>query len=249
MNGPLDDPKPDAVAPRGLARVPQACRDYLREALGGPSGAGPGASNEGTGHTGTGSTGTGHIGTGHTGTGHTAGCAFCAQRREAALRLSPALRARPTVPANVALGSRTLLDGIYERAIELAEESPLGRLVGDAVAEVPAPDAAAAGAVWAEPLLESGLARATMVPPPALGAAAWREVRTSIFDRVVAEAATRRRYWPLGAAGAAAAAILLTLLLHEGRPRATDIAPDIVFADLNTAPNVDFAILRYGPNR
>lgn len=140
-----------------------------------------------------------------------------------------------------------MLERVEASVVRQAEESRLGQVLA---ASMPVDVAAAATevsvaeAVVAVPpgLLESSLAEQLRSTSVRVSPASWRTVQASIYGQVLADSTSRRRYWPLAAAGAAAAAILLLVLLSEG----TSKPPEIVFADLATMPNVDFAILRYG---
>jgi hypothetical protein len=171
----------------------------------------------------------------------------------------PALgRALANVPIPAELRSRAMLERVLETVIAQAEASPLGAALEQTLTvanslpdgtELGGEDAAAAELLAASsPLQESPVARrlAGHIAAKALvDASAWQSVQSSIYGRVRAEAASRRRLWPLGAVGAAAAAVLLLMLLRDSSPK----RPEIAFADLTTLPNVDFAILRYGPPR
>jgi hypothetical protein len=167
------------------------------------------------------------------------------------------------VPIPAELRSRAMLERVLETVIAQAEASPLGAALEQTLTvanslpdgtELGGEDAAAAELLAASsplqesPLQESPVAQrlAGHIAAKALvDAPAWQSVQASIYGRVRAEAASRRRLWPLGAVGAAAAAVLLLMLLRDSSPK----RPEIAFADLTTLPNVDFAILRYGPPR
>ena len=180
---------------------------------------------------------------------HLQSCTFCAQRLAAGQRLGEALKTRPASPAE--LFSPAMLDRVRERIVAQGEASEFGQTLARAmpVAEVPAAGAdelSDAGAGWSGGLLESAVGKhVAFVGPVETGPLLWRRVQVSIYGRVLADSASRRRLWPLGAAGAAAAAIFLLMLLRQGTIR----TPEIVFTDLASAPNVDFAILRYGAPR
>lgn len=209
--------------PAGLGRQGAACRAFLRQALGAL--AADGGVSE------------------HAQSQHAQSCAFCAERLAAGLTLARALGERPASPPELA--SRDMLDRVRERIVAQAEASVLGEAIAAGMPVEGMPDAAVSReAGWPEGLLESAVGPA-IESPPSVGPLVWRRVQASIYGRVLADTATRRRIWPLGAAGAAAAAVFLMMLLREGTSR----PPEIVFTDLATAPNVDFAILRYGAPR
>lgn len=173
---------------------------------------------------------------------HVASCAGCAARLAAVPKVRAALLAKPPVPP--ALASRAMLESVQERIVADAEASPLGTALAQAWTVVPAPERHVEAADLPTGSLAAPLRRRLATPPPAVPPLAWGRVQASIVGRVRAEAVARRRVWPFGAAaGAAAAAVLLLLLLRDQPVR----PPEIVFLDLAAPPNVDFAILRYGP--
>lgn len=166
-------------------------------------------------------------------------------------------RAMANVPLPAELRSRAMVERVLESVIAQAESSPLGAALEETLtvanslpsaAEAAGNGSEAADLLAAMPLQESPvagrlaghLAASALIDEPA-----WRSVQASIYGRVRAEAASRRRLWPLGAVGAAAAAVLFLMLMRESPAE----RPEIVFADLTALPNVDFAILRYGPPR
>ncbi|MFT6081299.1 MAG: hypothetical protein ACJAQZ_003369 [Planctomycetota bacterium] len=76
----------------------------------------------------------------------------------------------------------------------------------------------------------------------------WNGVCRSILEGVAAERVVRRQAgWRFLLAGAAAAAVVGLLSIQDGTPALTTIAqPTITFADLDRAPDVAFANVRYG---
>ncbi len=180
---------------------------------------------------------------------HLQSCSFCAQRLAVGQGFGEVLKSRPISPPE--LSSAQMLDRVRERIVAQSEGSELGQTMARVMPEVEVPVAAAAsdesaGAGWPEELLESAVGQhVASASPVEVGPLLWRRVQVSIYGRVLADSASRRRFWPLGAAGAAAAAIFLLMLVRQGTIR----TPEIVFADLASAPNVDFAILRYGAPR
>lgn len=169
-------------------------------------------------------------------------CASCADLVSVHRRLASWLKTRPTPPA--ALTAPNLLSAIHERVIDAAEASALGELVGQLASKGMATPAA--GGSWAEDLLDSPLARAAVSPPAPQSAVVWARVGRTILAEVRATPVRRwrRRLW-FGVTGVAAALIVSVLLFHEGPPTPTTI----VFTDLETPPNVDLAVLRYGALR
>jgi hypothetical protein len=168
---------------------------------------------------------------------HLLGCAQCAQRVAAHRRLASWVKSRPVPPQQ--LVAPGLLAGIHERVIETCESTPLGGLVGKAMAVPPA----AAG--WPEDLLTSPLAEeAVSAPlvPPAPPAVVWARVRQTILAEVRATPTRRWRVhlW-LGAAGVAAT-LIVSALLREGTRSPTDI----VFTDFEAKPDVEIAVWRSG---
>lgn len=175
-------------------------------------------------------------------TKHAASCAGCAERLSAALRIRSALLATPPLPA--AMTGRAMLERVQERIVADAEASPLGTVLAQSLAAVPVPERQVEVADVPTSPLAAPLRQRLATPPPTVPPLAWGRVQASIVGRVRAEAVARRRVWPFGAAaGAAAAAVLLLMLLRDQPTR----PPEIVFMDLAAPPNVDFAILRYGP--
>ena len=171
-------------------------------------------------------------------TEHDASCSFCARRAAARSALAPLLAARPVAPS--ALRAPTFLGAVYERAVELAEDGPVAAWMAAAPSrnEERSPN-------WPDCVQDSALARELLQPPEAQSADVWSGVRRSVLDEVAAEAAARRtgsRGWRSLVAGAAAAAIIAVISLSDG----TQEEPVIVFSELREAPDVPFAVIRFG---
>lgn len=186
---------------------------------------------------------------------HVDGCAFCAGRLQASVRLSRHLRQRPRLQVSPVAAAQ-LAEAVWERIVEQAERTPLAAAL---VQEVPKPSAA--HEVWPEGLLESDLARRAVSAPAAVAPASWERVKTSILGQVaVARVRRTHRHWWLGLLGTAVAAgVVLVVVVHGG----AEEAPRIVFRDLASLPGVDsgganqpggmpvvdFAIIRHGAPR
>ena len=169
---------------------------------------------------------------------HQASCDFCARRAAARAALGPLVAARPIAPD--ALRRPAFLDAVYERAVELAEQGPVAQWV----AEPPCPSGMQASS-WQDCVQDSEVARDLMQRPAAPSEDAWSGVRRSVLNEVAAEAAARRvgiRGWRSLVAGAAAAAIIALISFSDG----TSEEPVIVFTELREAPDVPFAVVRYG---
>lgn len=173
---------------------------------------------------------------------HATGCAACAARVAAAAQIRSAALTAPPIPATVS--GRAMIERVQEQIVAAAEASPLGAALAQAWTIVPAPERPVEAADVPTGSLAAPLRRRLATPPPAVPPLAWGQMQASIVGRVRAEAVARRRVWPLGAAAGAAAAAVLLLLLLRDQPASP---PEIVFMDLAAPPNVDFAILRYGP--
>lgn len=171
---------------------------------------------------------------------HGTQCQACAAHVAFQLHAAQLLRRRPAVPA--ALLSRQILEATQERLVASIEAtSPLQSWLSKPAV---APDAAAECPAQ---LLASPLADAASSSPRLPSAGAWGNVRQSL----IADLASRRRarvrmgLW-LGAAGIAAAALVSVILLS---PQGTTTPHTIVFTDLDTMPNVEFSVIRYGALR
>ena len=175
---------------------------------------------------------------------HLAKCAFCNARLSASSNLSEWVAARPAIPA--ALGRSEVLEGVYSRLAEAAEQGAIGawleRAPVTATDDGPLLTEQASGSRRDE-LLRDFLRRPAQADPQV-----WSGVRRSILDEVASERVIRRRM-PMKLttllAGAAAIAFISLLTFPQNK----DSIPTITFADLDRAPDVDFAIVRYGARR
>lgn len=199
---------------------------------------------------------------------HIEQCAFCAARVRAASGIAAFASQRPEAPQELAMPA--LLDSIYERATEDAEQGVLGQwvaLAGGDLADGDLADGQLAGragigswqdAVVASPAEAIAAAELSKTPPPPLPEV-WSGVRRSILAGVVSDRAKLRtpRHWRVMFAGAAA--IMVIGLVSVGGlfgglfgsvPNKHTLAqPVIGFADFDRAPDVEFAIARYGRRR
>jgi hypothetical protein len=175
---------------------------------------------------------------------HLDGCASCAGHVRARDALLPALRSVPPFPAGVRPGE--LLAAVRERIVESAETSALGqRLVAVLSAPVPLPEAGSAGLPEVLPaLLESEVAERTVRAADSPGSVAWMRLQRAIAADA-RRAPMLRRVGRWAVAGVAAAVIAGLILISEG----TSAPPRIVFADIDQAPDIDFAVLRRGAPR
>lgn len=170
--------------------------------------------------------------------GHVASCSFCSARLAAPAALGAFVAARPPVPAELA--SKAMLEGVYERAVEMAEQGPVAEWLDAAPApqQVEAPQ-------WEDSLMDSEIARELVRRPESPSAEAWSDVRRTILDEVSAGSVARSqkpRRWPLLLAGAAAAAVLGMITVSEG----TKEEAPIVFMELGEAPDIPFVHARRG---
>lgn len=174
---------------------------------------------------------------------HLASCQPCAERARAAQRLGALVASRPQLPD--ALGQPSFLEGVYERAVSLSELAP----VADLLTTAPAPawdeqtcDAAASGR---DAPSDSELARELVRPPSGPDPEAWSRVRAAVLEQAASTATARRRKpfgWKVVLVGAAAAVLAVTITVSDG----TSAPPPIVFTELGEAPDIPFAIVRYG---
>ncbi len=167
---------------------------------------------------------------------HARACAACAAKLALRRRLTAALRAAPKPPA--ALAAREFLAGIHERIVAGVEAaSTVAPRIADPVETPVAPLQAA---------LDDQLARALATPPAAPSEGQWQDVRRAVIHEIASRRAARMRVtvW-VGLAGAAAAALFL--VVGPGADRVA--APNIVFADLTSAPSGDFTVVRRGAER
>lgn len=171
---------------------------------------------------------------------HGTQCPACAGHVAFQLQAAQLLRRRPAMPA--ALLSRQILEATQERLVASIEAtSPLQSWLSKPAV---APDAAAE---CPAPLLASPLADAASSSPQLPSAGAWGNVRQSLIADLAArrKARVRMGLW-LGVAGIAAAALVSVMLLS---PQGTTTPHTIVFTDLDTMPNVEFSVIRYGALR
>jgi len=162
---------------------------------------------------------------------HADACPRCAAHAAFARRAAVVLGARPPMPTT--LGTPEFLAAIHERIVDDAAASPVFR----ALATPPAVQEA-----WPDPLLSSSIARATITAPASPSVEAWGRVH----DAILADLAAPRRSWARRgwlASGFAAAAGLPGL---PPRRRPETAMPEIVFVDLDRAPNVEFTVVRLG---
>lgn len=169
--------------------------------------------------------------------GHAAECASCTARDAFRARIAAHLRRRPPLPE---VSAATLLSGVHERVVEAAEGGSLGQQVAAAM-----PVAGSSAAAWPDPLLRSDMAVRTLVAPQAPSPSAWALVQASIRSSIATGSVRTRRRWWVGLTGVAAAAIVAGVLSSDQRPS----DPQIVFADLERMPAVEFAVVRYGALR
>lgn len=174
---------------------------------------------------------------------HARSCSFCAQRFAAQDALAAFARQRPASPE--ALRAPAFLEGVYERAVEHAEQGPISTWLDEAPAPADAVPVDGAPRRWEDAFTESQTARELVQRPASPGPEAWSGVRRNVLDAVAQEASSRRRSfrgWRGALAGAAAAAILVAISVSDGTPE----EPKIVFTELGEVPDVPFAIVRYG---
>ncbi len=153
-------------------------------------------------------------------------------------RMAPALSARPSLPA--ALLSRNLVEATLERVVADCDNGSMAEALRDRVA------AATQKPEWVAPALESPVLQAALSKQPRTSPAAWSQVHRAILAEAHVERAGRAKHrWLLGAMTAAAAAVVGGVwLAQETHPETT-----IVFVDLESAPGIDFAAIRYGAPR
>ena len=169
---------------------------------------------------------------------HQASCDFCARRASARTALGSMLAQRPETPS--ALQHPALLDSIYERAVEMAEDGPIIEWLESAPAPADGPTPS-----WEGCMLDSELARELVRRPASPSPEVWSGVRRSVLERAAAQVGSGRRRirgWRGLLTGAAAASILAMISVSDG----TSQEPQIVFTELSEAPDVPFAIVRYG---
>jgi hypothetical protein len=162
------------------------------------------------------------------------------------------LRTRPDAPPELA--AHVLRDGILARIIEKAEAGPLGEALVEALGpeslrgHTGAGRTGAAGAIEWPDAVAGDLARAVVDRPVPPRTAIWARLQQSILNEVVSATRPMPRSLRRRRAGrvvlAATAAVLVAALFVFSR--GTSRPPEIVFRDLNHAPDIDFAVLRYG---
>jgi len=184
---------------------------------------------------------------------HIAECAFCTARLKAAQSVGRFASERPQMPA--ALASSSALESIYERVAE----SPQQASIGEWLEQSPTPAIAEEGngahaGRWEDTTVAVDSASeeilGELVRGPQLPrAGVWSDVRRSILADVahdeVASPRLRLTNWRILLAGAAASAVIGLLAVSDPAPS----PPTIVFADLDRAPDVPFATIRYGSRR
>ena len=171
---------------------------------------------------------------------HRDSCSFCAARMTARDRLASLLAKPPEPPRGFSAG--ITVEGVFARIVEQSSESRLGSILKRGIPSSP-PASEEAG--WPESLLESRVGRLTSVTQRVSSPAVWGRVRRSILASITMAVPRRaHRWWMLGLASAAVVAIACTVLLADSQD-----PPSIVFADLDRAPAVEFAVLRQGALR
>ncbi len=168
---------------------------------------------------------------------HAKGCPECAARLALRARLQTALRLRPATPS--ALHADALLERIHERIVEASESASV---VGEEIAN--RSSLTASVEQWPAPLLESSISRAVRNAPQSPTHAEWTRVRAHVVAAMPRrQAAGRLLLW--AAFAAAAAAVIGTTQLSSS-PSTEQIEHRIVFADLPSAPAIDFVAVRRG---
>ena len=200
---------------------------------------------------------------------HIAECSFCMARAKAVESLAEFASQRPDVQrpdVSAALSAASMLEGIYKRVAESAQHVSLGEWLQQS--PVPTPEVATDASPWAD--ATSGVERANddlvgefLRGPELPDARVWSGVRRSILADVAHESVTHETAthetatheigapsklklkltdWRVLLAGAAASAVIGLLAVSDPAP----VHPTIVFADLDRAPDVEFATVRYG---
>jgi len=178
---------------------------------------------------------------------HMQACGFCSARLQARATLAKWVAVRPAAPA--ILASPSVLEGIYERAAEAVEQGPIGNwLEQAAVATTEVAASSDADPSFLQDCLQESASSVDLVrdlirDPVQPDAEAWGGVRRHILEGVASERVARRQMgWRVLLVGAAAAAVVGLLAISEDVP----VQPTITFADLDHAPDVAFANVRYG---
>jgi hypothetical protein len=166
---------------------------------------------------------------------HLATCGDCRRHAAAARALGGLLAQRPPLPG--ALSAADALERIHERCIEEWQAGPAGKqLVGALSARSPSP-------AFDVPALSSAqLVRLAAVRPPMPSVDQWQQVASRVRAAVHAIPNPRRPWLPLAITALTAVAILCVFLVSDGTTSDTPI----VFADLETMPQSEFAMVRYG---
>lgn len=204
-------------------------------------------------------------------TSHVEACVDCQARVRAAGRLATWLAdaPRPVLPEAMAGRASEILDGIHERFVEAAESGPLGAWV--LAADVAMPEAAtdcAEAVVGDRALLASRL----MTEPAAPVDAVWSQVRRSILDTVALSSSAQSSLaldavdatadgarasarpstvrWRILFAGAAASVAIGFFAVASGGFATGGSSPGdqlpFVVVDLGRAPDMDYAVARFG---
>ena len=169
---------------------------------------------------------------------HEASCSFCSARAAARRALAGPLQVRPKVPAELALPG--FLESVYERTVQRGEHG----LVAEWLHSAPMPEGEG-DVSWDRRLQSSAVASELVRRPASPDDAAWSRMRREIVAGVAVPAPASRSAagrWPALLAGAAAAAIIAAISVSDG----TQPEPRIVFTELTDAPDVPFAVVRYG---
>lgn len=175
---------------------------------------------------------------------HVSSCSFCAARQKATASIAGFAATRPEMPD--ALRSDSLLESIYDRVAESAPQSSVAEWLDQA--PVPAP--AGEDADW--DVVDKSRRDAVgdfLQAPQQPDAQVWSGVRRSILADVAGDRAAAKvtnlklTNWRVLLAGAAAAAVIGLISVSDPAPT----HPNVVFVDLDRAPDVDIARVRYGP--
>ena len=145
------------------------------------------------------------------------------------------------------VGAAEMLSRIHGSVVEHAEAGPVGELLDRSEVSMPSADE--------QPQLDQVVERSagrladelvTRPEQPAEGV--WSAVRTSILDEVATQRRAQR--WPLVAAALAASIAISGIAVQMiSESEGTSDSPAIVFTELDTPPDVEFAVLRYGSRR
>lgn len=190
---------------------------------------------------------------------HVATCSFCAARQKATASIAGFVAKRPEMPE--ALRSDSLLESIYDRVSESTPQAAVSEWLEQASVPAPAGD----DADWQDAnwdIVEKSRRDAVdefLQTPAQPDAQVWSNVRRSILADVANERAASKvaslkltslklTSWRVLLAGAAAAAVVGLFTVSGSAPKHPFVAhPNVVFMDLDRAPDVDIARVRYGP--